>query len=101
MHLRLTLHLALILACLFQTVGLDTTLADRIQLRKSNNEAIIHEPAAETPKELHGEILIEAQDGGVLFQRNDGQLMILQADCLLYTSPSPRDKRQSRMPSSA
>ena len=23
------------------------------------------------------------------------------ADCLLYTSPSPRDKRQSRMPSSA
>ena len=25
----------------------------------------------------------------------------LQAVCLLYTSPSPRDKRQSRMPSSA
>ena len=24
-----------------------------------------------------------------------------QMDCLLYTSPSPRDKRQSRMPSSA
>ena len=26
---------------------------------------------------------------------------ILDEDCLLYTSPSPRDKRQSRMPSSA
>ena len=25
----------------------------------------------------------------------------LNNDCLLYTSPSPRDKRQSRMPSSA
>ena len=25
----------------------------------------------------------------------------LSLDCLLYTSPSPRDKRQSRMPSSA
>ena len=25
----------------------------------------------------------------------------LNYDCLLYTSPSPRDKRQSRMPSSA
>ena len=25
----------------------------------------------------------------------------LQHTCLLYTSPSPRDKRQSRMPSSA
>ena len=25
----------------------------------------------------------------------------MQGGCLLYTSPSPRDKRQSRMPSSA
>ena len=27
--------------------------------------------------------------------------LILLGACLLYTSPSPRDKRQSRMPSSA
>ena len=26
---------------------------------------------------------------------------VLRDSCLLYTSPSPRDKRQSRMPSSA
>ena len=26
---------------------------------------------------------------------------VLPSHCLLYTSPSPRDKRQSRMPSSA
>ena len=26
---------------------------------------------------------------------------VMDKDCLLYTSPSPRDKRQSRMPSSA
>ena len=26
---------------------------------------------------------------------------VYKLDCLLYTSPSPRDKRQSRMPSSA
>ena len=26
---------------------------------------------------------------------------VVNAACLLYTSPSPRDKRQSRMPSSA
>ena len=33
----------------------------------------------------------------------DNKLSIEQQDlpCLLYTSPSPRDKRQSRMPSSA
>ena len=29
------------------------------------------------------------------------KLDALGASCLLYTSPSPRDKRQSRMPSSA
>ena len=32
------------------------------------------------------------------FQRIDGAQVM---NCLLYTSPSPRDKRQSRMPSSA
>ena len=26
---------------------------------------------------------------------------VMGGNCLLYTSPSPRDKRQSRMPSSA
>ncbi len=36
--------------------------------------------------------LLQALDGGA-----DGVIV----PCLLYTSPSPRDKRQSRMPSSA
>ena len=36
----------------------------------------------------------EDGDGGVREERED-------VSCLLYTSPSPRDKRQSRMPSSA
>ena len=31
----------------------------------------------------------------------DKEVMSDAQDCLLYTSPSPRDKRQSRMPSSA
>ena len=31
----------------------------------------------------------------------DETIMSLSAACLLYTSPSPRDKRQPRMPSSA
>ena len=30
-----------------------------------------------------------------------GTIRIVVMTCLLYTSPSPRDKRQSRMPSSA
>ena len=30
-----------------------------------------------------------------------GEIFAMLGPCLLYTSPSPRDKRQSRMPSSA
>ena len=32
---------------------------------------------------------------------NDMITLLGEMACLLYTSPSPRDKRQSRMPSSA
>ena len=36
-----------------------------------------------------------------IIQPEEGRPFVLWKDCLLYTSPSPRDKRQSRMPSSA
>ena len=32
---------------------------------------------------------------------NVGNIPLLPKDCLLYTSPSPRDRQKSRMPSSA
>ena len=38
---------------------------------------------------------------GVLDDDNGTLLAAQLMACLLYTSPSPRDKRQSRMPSSA
>ena len=47
-----------------------------------------------------------AADDEVTYNRNtsafnDVDLVPNVLSCLLYTSPSPRDKRQSRMPSSA
>ena len=39
--------------------------------------------------------------GAVILIENDKMNIKQYKDCLLYTSPSPRDKRQSRMPSSA
>ena len=36
----------------------------------------------------------------VILEDNTGQPVITK-DCLLYTSPSPRDRTRSRMPSSA
>ena len=45
------------------------------------------------------------QSGQIAFSNFYGKRMNTVVDCysgcLLYTSPSPRDKRQSRMPSSA
>ena len=38
----------------------------------------------------------------VLFEQyNYAIVIILMMTCLLYTSPSPRDRQKSRMPSSA
>ena len=42
--------------------------------------------------------LVEVDDATTELAMGDGDDVCI---CLLYTSPSPRDKRQSRMPSSA
>ena len=55
-------------------------------------------------------ILFEESEVDTPFKREDPRVVHLlevlrrkpgDVTCLLYTSPSPRDKRQSRMPSSA
>ena len=46
------------------------------------------------PKEI-----LKRQFGKAIF--NEVLDKVLKDTCILYTSPSPRDKRQSRMPSSA
>ena len=46
------------------------------------------------------EISVAIVDDPTIRQLNQ-QYLQHDYDCLLYTSPSPRDKRQSRMPSSA
>ena len=51
-------------------------------------------PPGHTPPEVPDPALAEFGQR-LFFDRR------LSGDCLLYTSPSPRDKRQSRMPSSA
>ena len=48
---------------------------------------------------IYGVPGIPITDFGRMAQANG--IRVLSFSCLLYTSPSPRDKRQSRMPSSA
>ena len=43
---------------------------------------------------------LTTETGSVIFNTTTSKMEYYNG-CLLYTSPSPRDKRQSRMPSSA
>ena len=43
------------------------------------------------------EFLLSCEDG----QEEHLEELVLYLNCLLYTSPSPRDRTRSRMPSSA
>ena len=77
------------------------TLAHLIGTKELVNEVVLFDVASGIAK---GKALDIAQsssvDGfNVRFSGTDNYEDI--KDCLLYTSPSPRDKRQSRMPSSA
>ena len=59
----------------------------------------------ETIEDIDGDGIISLQDIVLRFQGADRtlnpQAVGLQDTCLLYTSPSPRDRQKSRMPSSA
>ena len=54
-------------------------------------------PAAATEAIARGHSVVIQKGAGVGSGFEDAEYV----SCLLYTSPSPRDKRQSRMPSSA
>ena len=76
-------------------------MCKNLQLMVSGNkskliERIIESKGLEKPEK---ELEIEQ----VLLLEDDEEETIVKENniCLLYTSPSPRDKRQSRMPSSA
>ena len=55
--------------------------------------------------ELDGIGVINSPDPEIAYSNDEFNILVYDEEfsnaCLLYTSPSPRDKRQSRMPSSA
>ena len=62
---------------------------------------ISHSNEQTKTKELSREHIIYETRDGVLHVLGGKWTTYRLMGCLLYTSPSPRDKRQSRMPSSA
>ena len=59
---------------------------------------------SEKPAKFEGKPFLRQADGDYVMNSNDLKMLSLSAlteTCLLYTSPSPRDRQKSRMPSSA
>ena len=57
-------------------------------------------------KSIDKDLIISSMETGIAKAAKskfgqDNEIKVMINSCLLYTSPSPRDKRQSRMPSSA
>ena len=85
-----------------QLTKLADLIADRLINHRNNKDVAWHDKSPVTIEDL-------LEDMPLSFQETQEEHMIgeiarlttLMMICLLYTSPSPRDKRQSRMPSSA
>ena len=104
-----------ILGALFKILALDG--ANAMLMAGMGTEAFIFFMSAfeKAPKEYHWEkaypqILEKPEETrGAVQQLNDifkeaqidSKVLAKLGDCLLYTSPSPRDRQKSRMPSSA
>ena len=66
-------------------------------LKDDVNELVRHEAAFSLGQMCYSSGIVPLEDA----TKNDSSMFVRHEACLLYTSPSPRDKRQSRMPSSA
>ena len=88
-----------------ETAAFDIKAGKTVIVETGRRISARHVRKLEDAKVKKLEIPAEYLVGKVLFHDiadpETGELMAEANSCLLYTSPSPRDKRQSRMPSSA
>ena len=81
---------------MFEAVGIEKSFRSKSILRGADLSVAAGESVALVGENGAGKSTFMNISAGVL-KPDAGTISI----CLLYTSPSPRDKRQSRMPSSA
>ena len=88
-----------------QTIKIEQLLKS-LEDEVSNNQSTITNMRDSIDQNISNiqELGISADDLSIIrlnLSSIDTQLMLLDDTCLLYTSPSPRDRQKSRMPSSA
>ena len=101
-----------------QQIAKDTCIVRNTAARKGRTTAVA--PGTAASRYLHyGRIVLDASEGPLGFETNEKETGLIGLKgsaqvrttsksgtlsftvCLLYTSPSPRDRQKSRMPSSA
>ena len=79
--------------------------AGQLMERLGNHKSKVVVPALIEYMERHPEVMLPDGKINIVVQqaqsREQMETMVKSMACLLYTSPSPRDMRRSRMPSSA
>ena len=79
---------------------------ERLKLQAFDRETIYYVYVVDKDRQLLGfvslkDLIVSGSDKAVKDIMNTNIISGLVSDCLLYTSPSPRDRTRSRMPSSA
>ena len=74
---------------------LDSTAFNYVEGANTENNSCYYNPGCTSPA------FLEYHTQGFIADYDNGDCEILAEFCLLYTSPSPRDRQKSRMPSSA
>ena len=80
-------------------MGLSKKNLGKLNTFIKNNNLVSKNNPIKKPQEFHNASKVE--DPSKIFYSIIDNSDNINETCLLYTSPSPRDKRQSRMPSSA
>ena len=80
-------------------------IAAKTLMKKKSFDVVIALGAVIRGETSHYDVVISEASKGIAQASNENNVPIifgvLTTDCLLYTSPSPRDIRRSRMPSAA
>ena len=79
-------------------------IPENAKFSMNDNVIDIEGPMGKLSFTKHQNISIDQDEGLISIKSNDEEQIALSGTtraCLLYTSPSPRDRTRSRMPSSA
>ena len=70
-------------------------------LKASQTQMLLDKLATASSADVAQTIITDIQEAWINSHSDQTEKLLMSKACLLYTSPSPRDRQKSRMPSSA